>query len=593
MILNFKSIRAKNFLSISESKIDLDNQGTVLIKGINKSPGSSDSNGSGKSTIIAEAVYYALTGETLRGTADVVNLFTGDKIVEVELEFEIDNTNYRILRTREHPEYGNNLKIWKEDRDISGDKLKKSESILKEELGLIDSSLISGILILGQGMPDTFTSLKPKERKERLEVLSQSADFITELDERLATYNKHYGDKFSSTKNTIDRKSNEITWNQNLIKRDSIRLTELEDRKNELELTANNEELNTELEELKSAIGDIAKVIQGNKESKSVLDKKIQDFQKLLYSSTATKSSKEAEKNSINRTINSLKSSKCPTCNQWISSPETIEELKKENESKLEDIQKVIDICDSKIVNCEKQISTLKSKLNEIEKTINDSNELVIAKKRRIVEIQEKTKAEIQSITEQIEVLNKSLLEYGDKIAKLDIETSSLTTLLTEYELKIGILTWLKKMATKDFRGYLLEGVKDYINSRLEYYSNALLGTNRLQMVLDGTKIYIEYDGRQYEGLSGGEKKIADLSVQFALRDMLKNTLGFMSNILVLDEVFENIDESGVKNIIELITNFNEVGSVFVISHSHLDMPHDKVITVIKDIDKTSSVEIR
>ena len=593
MILNFKSIRAKNFLSISESKIDLDNQGTVLIKGINKSPGSSDSNGSGKSTIIAEAVYYALTGETLRGTADVVNLFTGDKIVEVELEFEIDNTNYRILRTREHPEYGNNLKIWKEDQDISGDKLKKSESILKEELGLIDSSLISGILILGQGMPDTFTSLKPKERKERLEVLSQSADFITELDERLATYNKHYGDKFNSTKNTIDRKSNEIAWNQNLIKRDSIRLTELEDRKNELELTANNEELNTELEELKSAIGDIAKVIQGNKESKSVLDKKIQDFQKLLYSSTATKSSKEAEKNSINRTINSLKSSKCPTCNQWISSPETIEELKKENESKLEDIQKIIDICDSKIVNCEKQISTLKSKLNEIEKTINDSNELVIAKKRRIVEIQEKTKAEIQSITEQIEVLNKSLLEYGDKIAKLDIETSSLTTLLTEYELKTGILTWLKKMATKDFRGYLLEGVKDYINSRLEYYSNALLGTNRLQMVLDGTKIYIEYDGRQYEGLSGGEKKIADLSVQFALRDMLKNTLGFMSNILVLDEVFENIDESGVKNIIELITNFNEVGSIFVISHSHLDMPHDKVITVIKDIDKTSSVEIR
>ena len=585
MILNFKSVKVKNFLSILNAELELDNQGIVLIKGINNARGSSDSNGSGKSTVISESIYFALTGETLRGTTDVVNKFSNSDTVEVELEFDLDNINYKILRTKNHEEYGNNLKIWKNDNDISGDKLKKSEMILAEELGLLDSTLISGILILGQGLPDTFTSLKPKDRKERLEVLSQSSDFITELESRLGTYIKHYTNKQNETTMAITKKETELHMLQESIKRDSEKLVELSNRED------NTEELMIELKALRADIIDKTNDMQDIAKERDELQIKLQDFQRAFYENGTIKDTKESEKLSIEKVINSLKSSKCPTCNQWIKSPEVIAELKQENESKLETILKALSICYNKEKVLSEKIVEMKNKKSELDSTINKSNSDINEKKQKMFELQSEIKAKQDALAEQVKTIEDSLKEYNKRVADIHIELSSLTSLSTEYELKLNILGWLKKMTTKDFRGYLLAGVIEYINMRLDYYSENLFGTRRLRMVLDGTKIYIEYDGRQYEGLSGGEKRLADLCTQFALRDMLKNTLGFMSNILILDEVFENIDESGVKNIIELINSFNEVGSIFVISHSHIDMPHDKVVTVVKGIENTSTIK--
>ena len=214
------------------------------------------------------------------------------------------------------------------------------------------------------------------------------------------------------------------------------------------------------------------------------------------------------------------------------------------------------------------------------------------SKRNRIIQIKSEIKIRDESTKEQIDLLSDTLENYNKRENQIEIELSSINTLTSEYEIKLDILTWIKKMCTKDFRGYLLSGVIDYINLRLREYSRVLFGVSNLRMILDGSKIYIDYEGRQYEGLSGGEKRLADLCIQFSLRDMLKNTLGFTSNILILDEVFENIDESGVRNIIELINSFSETSSIFVISHSHIDMPHDRVISVIKNLDKTSSVEI-
>lgn len=583
MLLKFKSVKTENFLSILNSNIELDNQGVVLIKGVNNSQGSADSNGSGKSSIIAEAVYYAITGETLRGTSEVVNIYSSNSYTLVELEFELDNINYRIIRTKNHPDLGTNLKLYKEGEDISGDKLKKSEAILKEELGEIDSTLISGILILGQGLPDTFTRLKPKERKERLEILSQSSEFISELELRVAELTKSYNSKLQNNRQIISQKETELRLLRESRKRDSERLVELYKRESD------SKELNEELDKLLEEGKAISSRLQEEELKKNELDKKIRELENLLFSSNSMKQNKEQEKLSIQTFLNKLKESKCPTCGQWINSPEVINSIREENQKKLESIEKAISICINKINYCKDEIAKLKEGLARLE--ILSLKHSLDEIRSRIIQIKSEIRIREESTKEQIELLSKLLEDYNSKESNIEIELTSINRLTSEYEVKLDILSWLKKMNSKDFRGYLLSGVIDYINLRLGKYSRDLFGTSNLKMVLDGTKIYIDYEGRQYEGLSGGEKRIADICIQFSLRDMLKNTLGFMSNILILDEVFENIDESGVKNIIELINSFSETSSIFVISHSHIEMPHDRVITVIKNLDRTSSVE--
>lgn len=585
MLLRFKSIKADNFLSILHSEVELDNQGVVLIKGINNSQGSADSNGSGKSTIVAESIFYALTGETLRGTSEVVNIFTTDNYALVELEFELNQINYRIIRTKNHPELGTNLKIFKNGIDISGDKLKKSEAILKEELGLIDSTLISGILILGQGLPDTFTSLKPKERKERLEILSQSSEFISELELRVSELTKDYSKKLQNNNQIVIQKETELRILRESRKRDSERLVELYKKESD------SKELSEELEIITEEGKKISSELKEKEGKKEELDIKVRELENLLYSSNSSKQNKEQERKTIELLISKLTESKCPTCGQWIKSPELIESMKEENQKKLNLIDKAISIYSNKINFCKEEISKLKEEISKL--NIQFLKKELDNKRSRIIQIKSEIKIREESTKEQIEILSNALEDYNKKENQIEIELDSINKLSSEFETKLDILSWIKKMCSKDFRGYLLSGVIDYLNLRLDNYSKALFGTNKLKMILDGTKIYIDYEGRQYEGLSGGEKRLADICVQFSLRDMLKNTLGFMSNILILDEVFENIDESGVKNIVELINSFSETSSIFVISHSHIEMPYDKVITVVKSLGNTSSVEIQ
>ena len=70
-------------MSFGKAEISLTNCGYTLVSGINQSfEDMAKSNGSGKSSIW-EAVSWVLTGETIRGTKDVVNKFAEGGSTEV------------------------------------------------------------------------------------------------------------------------------------------------------------------------------------------------------------------------------------------------------------------------------------------------------------------------------------------------------------------------------------------------------------------------------------------------------------------------------------------------------------------------------
>ena len=93
--------------------------------------------------------------------------------------------------------------------------------------------------------------------------------------------------------------------------------------------------------------------------------------------------------------------------------------------------------------------------------------------------------------------------------------------------------------------------------------------------------------------MSGGERQKVDVIIQFALRYMLCHLLNFQSNIIVLDEVFDNCDSAGCDKILQLITaELSDVETVFVITHHafELTLPSDYDIIVAKGADGISRI---
>jgi DNA repair exonuclease SbcCD ATPase subunit len=68
-----------------------------------------------------------------------------------------------------------------------------------------------------------------------------------------------------------------------------------------------------------------------------------------------------------------------------------------------------------------------------------------------------------------------------------------------------------------------------------------------------------------YEDLSGGEQQLVDISIAFAIHDVVGMEKVF--NLLILDEVFESLDTTNVELVSELISLKAKNKSVYLITH--------------------------
>ena len=101
MHIEFKRIILHNFMSFGDADLRFNDDGFIRVSGINENPlDNARSNGSGKSSLW-EAIVWVLTGETIRGTKQIVNLYGNDGCF-VDIEFYIDNTRYQLIRSKDH-----------------------------------------------------------------------------------------------------------------------------------------------------------------------------------------------------------------------------------------------------------------------------------------------------------------------------------------------------------------------------------------------------------------------------------------------------------------------------------------------------------
>ena len=98
--MKLESVDIQNFRSIGKVKLSLDNQGLILIQGVNMDKDDGSSNGAAKSSLYY-AIIYALYGKTPKGTAgdDIVNNKIG-KNTHCIVEFSHRGIKYTVARYR-------------------------------------------------------------------------------------------------------------------------------------------------------------------------------------------------------------------------------------------------------------------------------------------------------------------------------------------------------------------------------------------------------------------------------------------------------------------------------------------------------------
>lgn len=620
-MLNFKRIILHNFGSYGHAETNLENKGICLVSGRNNyKKDNALSNGSGKS-FLWSGICYALTGETISGLkTNLKNInSTEDAASYVTVEFSSEKDTYSITR---HITPKSDLKIIKNDVDISGKGLRESEKKLGEVLPDLTKDLIASTIIIGQGMPNKFSSFSPSGRKDLLEKLTKSDFMVEDIRQRVTTRMTElqrqvrdcednlliHKTQNKSIENTLKVKEAELA---KAVKPDfTVQLKDLQDL------------ITRTKEKLESATAGITEKEKAYTETNTELLKILETsnaetaeekeaYEAAFRAQVTERSQKEAEAKTLTRTIAELKAIKdvCPTCGQKL--PGAVKPDTTVQETAL--VQLNIEI---EAIN--KKISEINAKHWEYQLQIKTKYEATIdslkAQLRTATTEKGNLTREVQLLTAQcteyIEKYNKVIYEQENwdryyvrleaEIKKLQEEWSknnSLILLLEGNKQDIADhLAVVKKMDTltkRDFRGYLLENIIKYIDQVAKDYCDVVFKTRDLDVYLDGNALDISYCGKMFDNLSGGEKQRVDLILQFAIRNMLKAYLNTSSNILVLDEITDFLDKQSCKAIMTLIEReLTTIESVFVVSHhaTELDLPIDSEIKVVKNEDGISEI---
>lgn len=616
MRVKFKSIILNNFMSYEHADINLDRQGYVLVNGINNNPvDNAKSNGTGKSSLFS-AISWAITGMTISGGKKVNNIYVDGK-TSVELNFTVDDNGYKLIRTA-NP---SNLKIYVNNEDKSGKGIRDTEKILVEYLPTINYLLLNSVIILGQGLPQKFTSNTPSGRKEVLETLSNSDVMLYDLKERVSIRNNvlknmlnDYEHKLTSLEteqrihesNLEDLKTSLETYSDKAYEKYAPMLETYKKQLKECETL--NDSYEQELHEVNQTItilnNRLAESVNEYNKNKELLTlEPVDELSNQLKQLDIEISNLVAEINKLDSV-----SDICPTCGQKLPDVHKIdttvqkleleklkinyaglneEYLKKEEHNKT-----IIEAFDIEFNDAQNEY---KKQLQECELSrgnlVKNQKMNYEVKSNLMVNISDTESLMNNFINDKTKIEN-SITECEEKLNNINEEILYNTMKKDEIIEHQSIIDKMNNILKRDFRGYLLINVIDFISRRAKEYCKDLFETDCIEFFLDKNNIVITYDNKDYEVLSGGEKQKIDVIIQLSIRDMLCKYLNFSSNILVLDEITDALDVVGSQQMFNLIsTKLNDVEAVYIISHhTDFEIPCDDEITIVKGDDKISRI---
>ena len=638
MNLQFSSIDIENFRSIKEMKVDLSNQGIVIVKGVNEYEDKATSNGSGKSSVF-ESIIFALFEETSNGEKDVSTRGSKEGY-NITLRFNVDGIPYVINRKAK----GKSVSIYKDNIDISARTKSETNKIIQSVIG-INKSIFLDSIFLSQNANTNLATLSPTARRERLEILTNTDYTINLFKEKLKELQQEYESMCVSNQLELNKLTGKLETINNQKYKIQTTLNEIEEKINERNKLGNIEEiqnqidnLNNEITNLSNQIPQIDTDVQSINEELELIRNSRLDKQTIKETKSSEIENQRTICNDIQKEITRLdniihynlismerlnneiekikNSDTCPTCGRKYENvnEEHIMRLIEEKQLEINNLQTENDNTNKQIIDNQTNLNTeiekgklMKEEIDSITQEINTIDIEIQNKEKEVVTLNnQKTQ-----ILQNIQLKNNSIANFNNMITEIkNIEIpdktqyesmlndlcneeqqikNNETTInedLNKYNTNVEVLKHSVQLVTKEFRTYLLKNSLQYLNSVLKKYSTILFSNEKDVIFIseDDTKLDIYLGDASYESLSGGERTRVDIALLLAQKS-LANMIGNIScNIIILDEVLGYCDAQAESVVVNLLcSELNTIESIYMISHKEIPIGYDKEMIIVKN----------
>lgn len=571
-MFKIKSVSIKNFLSIGNNtqSVILDQPELVLVLGENLDLGSDSQgnrNGVGKSSL-THAISYAFTGQALTDIKkeNLINKTNGKNML-VTVEFEINDTQYRIERGRKP----NVLKLFingketantTEEDNSQGDS-RETQNYINGILGM-NHDMFSNIVCLNTNTTP-FLYMKANDQRQLIEQLL-GITLLSEKSEKLR-------EQMRSTRDLLNQEEQRIIATQEANKRiqKQIESLKLKQAAWDTKYLQDCETHALEIQKLQAI--DIEQELllhtqwQTWEQANSEFQQKstaLKNKQQLFDKASKTQTKLETE-------IESLKNNVCYACGQEVHDHQQVLE------------QKVAQLDEIKL-----ELIELQNQVNELHATLN-------------APIKPTAKPHYASQTQAVEhrfnleriqqLFNNRIIEgnpYSDQITELSqqaLQTVDFTTINELKRVQEHEEFLLKLLTNKDsfIRKKIIDQNLSYLNNRLRYYLNKMGLPHQVQFEND-LSVTISELGREmsYGNLSRGESNRVNLSLSWSFRDVWE-TLYHKINLMFIDETIDSgMDSAGVENALSILKHMNRERSRSVWLISHKDELTSRVGSVLK-----------
>tara|TARA_B100000427_G_scaffold61236_3_gene48251 strand:- start:8510 stop:10228 length:1719 start_codon:yes stop_codon:yes gene_type:complete len=558
-MITFEKIRWRNFLSTGNqfTEINFTQTSSTLVIG---------SNGAGKSTML-DALCFGLFNKPFRKItkSQLVNTIN-ERDTLVEIEFKVGTIDYKVVRGIKPAVF----EMYRNDTLIDQDAANRDyQKYLEQSILKLNFKSFTQVVILGSSTFVPFMQLGASHRREVIEDLLDIQIFSHMnmlLKERVKDNNEILRDcKHELEMATAAIKAQEKTLSKLTIVNDE-RIAHQKERFD------NNEE---RMKTLKEEIEEFQKKINKLVNSTTKLKTKEEEYKKTFGILSKLNGRQE-------RVVKDIKffddNSSCPVCTQEIE--------EKFRQVKVKTLNEKVDELNEAAGTLEKQVQKT---LQTIEKLREDSSNVTEYQFeiRRLVNEEQKLMKQNTGILSQI----KNLTDESD----LNKEQLLLETLQQDYNDKETACSGVSKEA-QDYKlvGNLLKdgGIKariiskyiPIINQRINRYLTSM--DTYINFTLNeefGEVIKSRYrDKFSYSSFSEGEKQKIDLSLLFTWRHVAKLKNSIITNLLILDEVFDSsLDNTATEELLKILKELYTDTNMFIISHKG-DVLLDKFDRTIK-----------